>query len=191
MSANALALASGSPRRFELLQLLDRPFSVVRPQVPEQIQPHETPLAYVQRLALSKAQAGAKLCDAGTLVLGADTIVVCDNEVLEKPQSYTHFVSMMTKLSGRTHQAVTAVAGVLNTIEKVVVSSASVTFKALSDAEIEAYWHSGEPQDKAGGYGIQGRASKFVTHLEGSYFAVVGLPMYETEQLIQSIEGRA
>ncbi|WP_417665858.1 Maf family protein [Pseudidiomarina sp.] len=191
MSAKTLALASGSPRRFELLQLLDRPFSVVRPQVPEQIQPHETPLAYVQRLALSKAHAGAQLCDADTLVLGADTIVMCDNLVLEKPHDYQHFVRMMKMLSGKTHQAVTAVAGVLNAIEDTVVSCANVTFKTLSEAEIEAYWHSGEPQDKAGGYGIQGRASKFVTHLEGSYFAVVGLPMYETEQLIQTIEGRA
>lgn len=189
MFANVLVLASGSPRRQELLKLLDRPFTVVVPNVPEQRENHETATAYVQRLALSKAQAGAKLAQPDSLVLGADTVVVCDDDVLEKPQDYEHFVDMMKRLSGRSHFAITAVAAALGNSEKVVVSQAEVHFKTLSDIEIEQYWHSGEPQDKAGGYGIQGRASKFVTHLNGSYFAVVGLPMYETEQLILAIEG--
>lgn len=182
-----IVLASGSPRRFELLQLLDRPFTVVRPDVPEQQQANEAALAYVQRLALSKAHAGAAMATADALVLGADTIVVCADQVLEKPRDYAHFVEMMQLLSGRSHQAMTAVAGVMAEHEAVIVSSATVTFKPLTAAEIEHYWHSGEAQDKAGGYGIQGRAAKFVTHLEGSYLAVVGLPLFETEQLIQQL----
>lgn len=189
MFANALVLASGSPRRQELLKLLDRPFSVVVPNVPEQRESHESASAYVQRLALSKARAGAELAESNSLVLGADTVVVCDDDVLEKPHDYDHFVDMMKRLSGRSHFAITAVAAVLGAKEHVIVSRAEVHFKRLSDGEIDQYWHSGEPQDKAGGYGIQGRASKFVTHLSGSYFAVVGLPMYETEQLIETIEG--
>lgn len=190
MFAKPLVLASGSPRRYELLQLLDRPFSVVLPAVAEVIQAHESPLDYVQRLALSKAQAGAAMSDPDAIVLGADTVVVQGDQVLEKPQNYAHFVAMMTQLSGRSHQAITAVAAVCGQVHDVCVSTATVTFKTLSTAEIEQYWQSGEPHDKAGGYGIQGRAAKFVTHLVGSYFAVVGLPMYETEQLIQSVEGR-
>lgn len=194
MSVNSLVLASGSPRRFELLQLLDRPFTVVRPDVVEQRNATELPTDYVKRLALDKARAGASLTSADTLVLGADTIVVADNQVLEKPTNFDHFAGMMQQLSGQTHQAITAVAAVCQGIERVVVSGAKVTFKPLSREEIADYWRSGEPHDKAGGYGIQGRAAKFVTHIEGSYFAVVGLPVYETEQLIvaliNDIEGR-
>lgn len=191
MFANELVLASGSPRRQELLQLLDRPFTVLVPNVPEERAANESAPDYVKRLALSKARAGAQLAPPSSLVLGADTVVVCDDDVLEKPRDYDHFVTMMKRLSGRSHYAITAVAGVLGKKEACVVSQAEVMFKTLSDEEIHHYWQSGEPQDKAGGYGIQGRASKFVTHLDGSYFAVVGLPMYETEQLIQTIEGRA
>lgn len=190
MSANPLVLASGSPRRFELLQLLDRPFQVVRPDVLEQHQLHESPSDYVQRLALDKARAGAKLAEANSLVLGSDTIVVCDQQVLEKPIDYQHFVCMMTQLSGRTHQTMTAVAAVCDGIEDVIVVTTQVRFKPLSEADIKSYWDSGEPQDKAGGYGIQGRAAKFVTHIEGSYTAVVGLPVYETDQLIKAITQR-
>lgn len=194
MSVNALVLASGSPRRYELLQLLDRPFTVVRPDVLEQRAASESPLEYVRRLALDKARAGAQLADQAAIVLGADTIVVASGEVLEKPTNFSQFADMMARLSGHTHEAITAVAAVCQGYERVTVSSAKVTFKTLTDDDIQAYWQSGEPQDKAGGYGIQGRAAKFVTHIEGSYSAVVGLPVYETEQLIAAlindIEGR-
>lgn len=190
-----LVLASGSPRRLELLQLLERPFSVVRPDVVEQRQPHEIPTAYVQRLALDKARAGARLAESQAIVLGADTIVVANGEVLEKPIDFTHFEAMMQQLSGQTHAAITAVAAVCNGIERQTLSTTKVTFKSLTAAEISAYWQSGEPHDKAGGYGIQGRAAKFVTHIDGSYTAVVGLPVYETDQLIAALindlEGRS
>lgn len=186
-----LVLASGSPRRFELLQLLDRPFTVVHPEVPEQQQPQESPAAYVQRLAQSKAEAGAELVDSEAMVIGADTIVVCDDQVLEKPTDKSNFAAMMRMLSGRWHEAMTAVALHHNGATEVVVVTTKVQFKSLSDAEIDRYWATGEPQDKAGGYGIQGHAAKFVVRIEGSYLAVVGLPLYETEQLIQAVESKA
>lgn len=186
-----LVLASGSPRRYELLQLLDRPFTVVRPEVPEQQQPHESPAAYVQRLAQSKAEAGAAMVDGDAMVLGADTIVVCDDQVLEKPADATDFRAMMRMLSGRRHEAMTAVALHHNGATDVVLVTTMVQFKTLSDAEIASYWATGEPHDKAGGYGIQGHAAKFVVRIEGSYLAVVGLPLYETDQLIQAVESKA
>lgn len=191
MSVSELVLASGSPRRFELLQLLDRPFSVVHPNVPEQRLPAETADDYVRRLALSKARAGAAMVTPNSTVLGADTIVAVDDGVLEKPIDYADYVGMMKQLSGRTHQVLTAVAAVRGQRENAILSRAEVSFKPLTDAEIERYWESQEPLDKAGGYGIQGRAAKFITGMVGSYWAVVGLPVYETEQLIQFIEGDA
>ncbi len=183
-----LVLASGSPRRFELLQLLDRPFSVVKPNIEEQQQAGETAEAYVSRLAVEKAQAGAKLSSVEAAVIGSDTVVVCEQQVLEKPVNQADYTTMMHKLSGRSHQALTAVALHYNGATNVALVSTMVHFKELSAAEIDAYWQTGEPKDKAGGYGIQGRAAKFVRHIEGSYLAVVGLPLYETEQLIQAAE---
>src|SRR5690606_13558867 len=188
-SVSELGLAAGSPRRKELLQLLDRPFTVVQPDVPEQRFEQEAPADYVQRLALSKARAGATMVGAQCTVLGADTIVVFTDNVLEKPRDYADYVRMMRQLSGHTHHVMTAVAAVKGGQEECILSGAEVSFKALTDAEIEQYWHTKEPIDKAGGYGIQGRAAKFVTGIVGSYWAVVGLPIYETEQLIQTIEG--
>ncbi|MGQ4276682.1 Maf family protein [Pseudidiomarina sp. E22-M8] len=183
-----LVLASGSPRRYELLQLLDRPFSVIKPEVREQQRDGEAPESYVARLAIDKALAGAKVSAADAAVIGSDTVVVCDDKVLEKPIDKNDFCAMMKQLSGRDHQALTAVALHYNGATNVKVVSTVVHFKPLSDTEISTYWQSGEPTDKAGGYGIQGRAAKFVTHIEGSYLAVVGLPLYETEQLIQTAE---
>lgn len=180
-----LFLASASPRRHELLALLERPFQLVLPQVPELRQPGESAADYVQRLALSKAQAGLVLANqAKAYVLGADTIVVAAEQVLEKPRDYADFSRMMGLLSGQTHTVMTAVAVVDERGVSQQLVRTEVQFKALSEAELRAYWASGEPHDKAGGYGIQGRAGKFVTQLRGSYSAVVGLPLYETEQLL-------
>lgn len=183
-----LLLASASPRRQELLTLLERPFQLVLPQVPEQRAQGEAPADYVQRLAKAKAHAGFMLAtsqaEADYYVLGADTIVVAHQQVLEKPTDYNDFARMMALLSGQTHTVMTAVAvhdqrGVSHALVQT-----QVQFKPLTEAELQAYWTTGEPQDKAGGYGIQGRAGKFVTELRGSYSAVVGLPLYETEQLL-------
>ncbi|WP_354624399.1 Maf family protein [Psychromonas sp. MME2] len=177
-------LASNSPRRAELLQQINVPFKRVKGDIEEQRANSETTENYVLRLALQKAQAGFNNSDQTRPVLGADTIVVVDHEILEKPQNQAHAMSMLQLLSGRTHQVFTAIAIVSRETFKTQLVKTDVTFKLLTEQEMEAYWLTGEPIDKAGGYGIQGYAGKFVSHINGSYSAVVGLPLYETDQLI-------
>lgn len=191
-----LLLASGSPRRGELLSQINIEYKRISAAIDETQQAHETSEQYVQRLALEKAIAGWKqnnqtdlVLATDTIVLGADTIVVCDNIVMEKPENKQHAQQMMLLLSGNTHQVLTAVAVVNGSQQLVKLVSTSVTFKTLTEQEISDYWETGEPQDKAGGYGIQGIAGQFVTQLSGSYSAVVGLPLYETAELIKSFKG--
>ncbi|AOT09805.1 Maf family protein [Pseudoalteromonas luteoviolacea] len=181
-----LYLASASPRRKELLSQLGYVFEQFAVDADESALPNEEPHALVERLARLKAQTGISIGHEDRPVLGSDTIVVAEGKALGKPVNKADFISMMTRLSGKTHQVMTAIA--LANSEKVVSQTVvtDVTFKALSDDEIEQYWLSGEPQDKAGGYGIQGLGGRFVTQLKGSYFAVVGLPLYETDELIQA-----
>lgn len=178
-------LASNSPRRAQLLEQIDVPFSKVNASIVEQLRKGESASDYVLRLALQKAQAGFENSPKDRPVLGADTIVVIDNHILEKPVDQQHAQKMLLQLSEATHQVFTAVAMVNNELSKTVLVKTEVTFKALSKQEIENYWLTGEPLDKAGGYGIQGIAGKFVTNINGSYSAVVGLPLYETELLIK------
>lgn len=183
----SLYLASASPRRAELLTQIGIRFQRVVADVDEQQQPGESPADYVQRLALQKAQAAAnKIKDKQALVLGADTIVLCDGQVMEKPLHQAHAKQMMLQLSDNTHQVLTAISLVKGEQSRVQLVCTDVTFKALTEQEISAYWQSGEPKDKAGGYGIQGIAGQFVTHISGSYSAVVGLPLYQTAELIKS-----
>lgn len=181
-----LYLASGSPRRSELLAQIGVPFITQIVPVDENSLPNESPSAYVERLARAKAQAGlAALVDPGdAVVLGADTAVVLDGQILGKPQDRDEAVATLSALSGREHQVLTAV--VLASTAKVAVRvvSSRVSFRQLSRAEIEAYWATGEPRDKAGSYGIQGLAAVFVSQLQGSYSAVVGLPLCETAELL-------
>ncbi|MES2820688.1 MAG: Maf family protein [Pseudomonadota bacterium] len=181
-----LYLASGSPRRRELLTQIGVPFVTCIAPIDEQALPQESPDAYVERLARSKALAGlASLGDtAEVLVLGADTAVVLDGRILGKPADREEALAMLAALSGRTHQVLTAVALACATRVVARVVSSSVEFRPLSLAEAEAYWASGEPRDKAGGYGIQGLAAVFVRQLHGSYSAVVGLPLCETAELL-------
>ena len=181
-----LYLASGSPRRRELLTQIAVPFLTQIAPIDENALPGESPIAYVERLARAKAQAGlAALSDtADAVVLGADTAVVLDGRILGKPADRDDALATLSALSGRSHQVLTAVALVSRErLESRVVTS-QVTFRPLSQAEIEAYWASGEPQDKAGCYGIQGLAAVFVSQLQGSYSAVVGLPLCETAALL-------
>ncbi|MGG5871623.1 Maf family protein [Pseudomonas peli] len=181
-----LYLASGSPRRRELLTQIAVPFLTQIAPIDENALPGESPIAYVERLARAKAQAGlAALSDtADAVVLGADTAVVLNGRILGKPADRDDALATLSALSGRSHQVLTAVALVSRErLESRVVTS-QVTFRALSQAEIEAYWASGEPQDKAGCYGIQGLAAVFVSQLQGSYSAVVGLPLCETAALL-------
>lgn len=181
-----LYLASGSPRRRELLTQIAVPFLTQIAPIDENALPGESPIAYVERLALTKAQAGlAALTDnADAVVLGADTAVVLDGRILGKPTDRADALATLSDLSGRTHEVLTAVALVSRERQASRVVTSQVTFRALSQAEIEAYWASGEPQDKAGCYGIQGLAAVFVSQLQGSYSAVVGLPLCETAALL-------
>lgn len=181
-------LASASPRRRQLLEQIGVRFEVVTVDVLEQKLPAESPVAYVQRVALAKAAAGRALFKQDPRpVIGADTAVVLGDKVFGKPQNQADAFSMLRQLTNRTHQVLSAVAVVAGGASSVVLSHSEVTFGDLSDEEITAYWHTGEPVGKAGGYAIQGRAAAFIYHLSGSYSGVMGLPLYETVQLLQQI----
>ncbi|EJN28658.1 MULTISPECIES: Maf family protein [Pseudomonas] len=181
-----LYLASGSPRRRELLTQIGVSFSVISADIDETPLPEECPLAYVERLARGKAEAGhgTVVSDADFCVLGADTAVVLDGKILGKPVDEADACAMLMLLSGREHEVLTAIA-VRNgeRCESLVVRSL-VRFRNIDRDEAAAYWASGEPRDKAGGYGIQGLGAVFVAGLNGSYSAVVGLPLCETCELL-------
>ncbi|MCA2015762.1 Maf-like protein [Vibrio tritonius] len=187
MNSFPLVLASGSPRRRELLTQLGYTFDIVVSDVEEVRHSDETPAQYVERLSRDKARAGMKLVSEGSVVIGSDTIVVKGDAVLEKPHDFAEAKSMLELLSGDVHQVMTAVTVACGSHYESAVVVTDVWFKTLSDDEIEHYWQTGEPQDKAGSYGIQGIGGRFVTRIEGSYYAVVGLPLYETDQLIKQI----
>ncbi len=183
-----LYLASKSPRRRELLGRLGLAFEVLDVDVPERRAMGETPLDYVRRVARDKAGAGlqAVLQQADAVVIGADTEVVLDDEVFGKPRDGDDAVAMLRRLSGRTHDVISAVSLLSASHHGQAVSVSQVTFDDLSDAAIAAYVASGEPMGKAGAYAIQGRAQMFITHLSGSYSAVMGLPLFETARLLAS-----
>jgi septum formation protein len=181
-------LASGSPRRKELLTQLGYQFELLSIDVEEVHQSHETPLMYVERLSKDKAQAGVRVLELTknkhVPVLGSDTIVVIDGVILEKPKDFEDAKRMLLALSGRQHQVMTAVT--LATPDEIRTKTVitQVWFRTLSEQEIEQYWESGEPCDKAGSYGIQGSGGRFVSRIDGSYHAVMGLPLMETDQLL-------
>ena len=191
-----LYLASRSPRRRELLAGLGYRFEVVEAGLDEARRDGETPTRYVERMARGKALAGLDLVARGgavgngssPLVLGADTIVVVAGEVLGKPRDDAQVLEQLARLSGRDHLVLTAVALASGTAARPTValrlSRNRVWFRTLSLAEREAYRSTGEPADKAGSYAIQGLAAAFVTRLEGSWSAVVGLPLHETAELL-------
>ncbi|UQV21955.1 Maf family nucleotide pyrophosphatase [Vibrio sp. J383] len=232
MEKKHLVLASGSPRRKELLSQLGYEFSVLVTDVEECKHAHETAEEYVKRLSLDKALAALSLLkdnpsekqhvvpssdnvvssvdnvavgsgivaldsgivavgsdaislDSETVVLGSDTVVVSQGQVLEKPTDFADSKRMLTQLANERHQVMTAVSVVSEEKQRTEIIITDVWFKPLSEQEIEQYWQTGEPCDKAGSYGIQGLGGRFVTRIEGSYYAVVGLPLYETDQLLQ------
>ncbi|HTP88663.1 MAG TPA: Maf family protein [Bryobacteraceae bacterium] len=170
-----LVLASRSPRRAEILRAAGVPFVVRAADIHEERRDGESPIGYARRLAMDKAAAVAT--EPGDVVLGADTIVVVDDVVLEKPADADDARRMLGLLSGRGHEVITAIC--LRSRFRSVVDAAvtRVVFGPLSAAEIEAYVASGEPIDKAGAYAIQGLASKYIERIEGDYFNVVGLPV--------------
>lgn len=186
---NALYLASGSPRRRELLTQIGVPFTQVSAAIDETPLPNESPAAYVERLALGKAAAGYvclanEQASTSFCVLGADTAVVLDGRILGKPLDEADAVEMLLAMSGREHEVLTAIALLDSRRRETRVVSSRVRFRPISQDEARAYWASGEPRDKAGGYGIQGLGGVFVAGLNGSYSAVVGLPVCETAELL-------
>jgi len=188
MPENQLILASQSPRRKTLLAQLGYSFKIQASDIDEAHLPDELPEDYVQRLATEKAQKVFQLlsCDEKevAVVLGSDTSVVINKVILGKPESLNDCINTLSLLSGQQHQVITAVAVISNNAIKTQLVTTKVFFKALTLAEIKAYWHTGEPQDKAGSYAIQGLAGQFVKTIHGSYSAVVGLPLYETAELL-------
>lgn len=170
-----LILASGSPRRHELLLAAGLDHVVHPAEIPEERRPEESPLDFVRRLAAEKARA-VQAC-AGDIVLGADTIVLLDDEVFGKPADDDDAAWMLRRLSGREHSVCTGICLLSAGREIVDAATTKVSFARLTEDEISAYVSSGEPRDKAGAYAIQGRASKFIGSIEGSYHNVVGLPV--------------
>ena len=181
----ALCLASVSPRRRELLTQIGVRYLVQAADIDETVWPGEPAAAYVARMARDKA-----LCVRArgiTLpVLAADTTVVMDEVICGKPRGEADCIAMLQRLSGRTHQVLTAVALADTQGVQERLSESEVRMRALSAAECAAYWRSGEPRDKAGGYAIQGRGAVFIEHLSGSYSGVMGLPLFETAQLLRA-----
>jgi len=180
-----LILASASPRRAELLQQIGIEFDIKAVDVDETPLTGELPYDYVRRLAIKKATA-AKAFYPGqdVLVLGSDTAVVIDEEILGKPDNKEHALTMLRKLSGKSHTVLTS-AAIIGPQDECVVSESKVTFTSITDNQLEWYWLTGEPQDRAGAYAIQGKAAIFISRLEGSFSGVMGLPLYETAQLLK------
>jgi septum formation protein len=189
MSPDVLYLASASPRRRELLRQIGVAFRLLGTSVDETPLPGEAPLDHVSRLAAAKAQAGweASREPADAPILAADTVVVLDGEILGKPKDGEDAQRMLLRLSARTHEVLTAVALRTTAGTKMRVSRSLVTFRTILPAEAKAYWDSGEPSDKAGGYAVQGRAAIFIADLHGSYSGVMGLPLFETAELLGSV----
>jgi septum formation protein len=182
-------LASASPRRSALLKQIGIAHEVRPVDLDETANAGESPADYVMRLARAKAQAlWSRLTgDQRLPVLGSDTTVALGNAVLGKPQDREDGLRMLRALSGRTHQVYTAVALQHERGCEARLSVSDVTMKTLSEDEIAAYWHTGEPADKAGAYGIQGQAAVFIERIAGSYSGIVGLPLYETGELLRTI----
>ena len=193
MNAPVILLASASPRRSELLRQIGVAHAVRPVDVDESVRPGEAPSAYVLRLAEAKAAALWDGLGGGERlpVLAADTTVALEGEIFGKPGDASEARAMLGRLSGRTHEVHTAVALRHSGGGAARLSSSQVSLRELSAAEIDAYWQTGEPADKAGGYAVQGRAAVFIRHIAGSYSGIMGLPLYETWELLAPLLGRA
>ncbi len=185
MTTPSIILASASPRRRELLAQMGLAFQAVSVEADEIPRQGELPEQYVYRVAAEKSLLGQLACPTKLPVLGADTEVVLDGEVFGKPQSFDHARDMLGRLSGREHQVLSAVSLRLGDEHWQAMNLSRVSFRVISEAEIEAYWVTGEPCDKAGAYAIQGLGALFIAHLEGSFSGVMGLPVFETANLLR------
>jgi len=199
MSASSfIYLASQSPRRQALLEQIGVAFKLLLPpdlaaaEALEEVLPQDSALKYVKRVTRLKLKAAMQQMQQQSLpvrpVLCADTTVVIDQRILGKPANATQAIDMLTQLSGKTHQVLTAVAVGHHDRFHLALSRSSVKFVAMTAADIQAYVDSHEPMGKAGAYAIQGRASAFIQKISGSYSGIMGLPLYETSQLLKSIE---
>lgn len=185
MSQKQLYLASGSPRRLELVKQLGLVCDVVNAPIEEVALPHESPESYVIRMAVEKAISGYNKVSGNQIwVIGGDTMVLSQGKVFGKPRSQADAFRMLNQLSGSTHSVYSAVALMHDGAVFSRMNETRVTFRDLTTTEIEDYWATGEPADKAGAYGIQGIAARFIDKIEGSYSAVMGLPLFELDQLL-------
>lgn len=182
---SSLILASASPRRRELLEQIGVAHKVAPVDLCEEPLPNEQPAAYVERLACEKAQAGFAASGGGAPALGSDTAVILDGAILGKPRDEADAVAMLMRLSGRSHQVMTAVAVADGKRCRSRVVTTDVSFIDFDETLAHAYWASGEPADKAGAYGIQGLGAVLVESIKGSYSAVVGLPLAETAAILK------
>jgi septum formation protein len=183
-----LILASASPRRRELLAQAGYTFTVESADIDESERPSESPTDYVRRLAEEKAQAifaRHAADEVSPLVLGADTTVVCEGAILAKPADAADAKRMLRRLSGRTHQVLTGIAAVTRAGTTSAVESTDVTFSLVPEAELDLYCATSEPLDKAGAYGIQGYAARWIPRIDGDYFNVMGLPIARVVKLIE------
>lgn len=182
MSAQ-LILASASPRRSELLKQIGIQHQIIAVDIDETPLANEAPLAYVERVAAEKSAACLDQYGSHLPILAADTSVICDGQILGKPRDLSHALAMLSLLSGRSHQVYSAIS-LRGKQHWQALSVSEVRFKPLSHDDILAYWHTGEPYDKAGAYAIQGLASTFIESITGSFSGVMGLPLFETAQLL-------
>ena len=186
-SQTKIILASASPRRRELLQQIGVDVVVQAVDIDETQRQNEQVVAFVQRLAMEKALKGFKMIENpyGLPVLGSDTIVEQDGDILGKPENRQRAKLMLQRLSGKKHTVHTAVAIVTSRLSVIDINSSEVCFKRLAESEIDRYLMTGEADDKAGSYAIQGIAAQFITNINGSFSAVMGLPLFETAQLLK------
>jgi septum formation protein len=171
-----IVLASGSPRRKQLLEMLRIPFRIIAPDVDEHVLPSETPAAYVTRLSRAKVEAVVRRAP-GEVVLAADTTVVLGGKIFEKPTSPTNAIEMLQQLQGKTHEVLTAVAVAENGRLEQALDVSRVTFRRNNRETLEQYVATGEPLDKAGAYAIQGLGAPLIERVEGDFFGVMGLPL--------------
>lgn len=184
-----LILASASPRRAEILQQIGVAFQIAPADIDETPMPQELPIDYVQRMAQEKAQYVIdSVANSSTVVLGADTSVVLGCKIYGKPKNQEEALVMLADLSGKTHQVLTAIAMGNNQRCVIKLSATDVKFRELDPEECLDYWKTGEPSDKAGGYAIQGLGAVFVEKINGSFSGVVGLPIEQTSQLLQTFK---
>ncbi|MFD1261109.1 Maf family protein [Entomomonas asaccharolytica] len=186
-----LYLASASPRRQALLKQIGLTFSIINTDIDETPYNNELPADYVQRLAIAKAKAAFTLLSdqqqQTACILAADTTVSINNKILGKPHSQQQAIAMLAELSNKTHKVFTAITLYYQNQFINQVITTEVTMRAISEEEAIAYWQTGEPNDKAGGYAIQGLAAMFIEKIQGDYYSVVGLPLFATTQLLKQV----